>query len=60
MTIGSVEIQTKLMIEELKTICINFGLGGSPGEYKIITQVYLLFAEKKYSGYFPAGSRYYV
>ena len=41
MTIGSVEIQTKLMIEELKTICINFGLGGSPGEYKIITQVFL-------------------
>ena len=41
MDIGSIEIQTKLMIEELKTICINFGLGGSPGEYKIITQVFL-------------------
>ncbi len=37
----SIEIQTKQMIEELKTICINFGLGGSPGEYKIITQVFL-------------------
>lgn len=37
----SITIRTKLMIEELKTICINFGLGGSPGEYKIITQVFL-------------------
>ncbi|MCI9634456.1 MAG: SAM-dependent DNA methyltransferase, partial [Ruminococcus sp.] len=25
----------------MKTICANFGLGGSPGEYKIITQVFL-------------------
>lgn len=29
------------MIDDLKTICANFGLGGSPGEYKIITQVFL-------------------
>ena len=29
------------MIDELKTICANNGLGGSPGEYKIITQVFL-------------------
>ena len=37
----SVTIQTKRMIDDLKTICANFGLGGSPGEYKIITQVFL-------------------
>lgn len=41
MGMESITIQTELMIEELKTICINFGLGGSPGEYKIITQVFL-------------------
>lgn len=29
------------MIDDLKTICANNGLGGSPGEYKIITQVFL-------------------
>lgn len=29
------------MIDDLKAICANFGLGGSPGEYKIITQVFL-------------------
>ena len=37
----SVTIRTKQMIDDLKTICANFGLGGSPGEYKIITQVFL-------------------
>ena len=37
----SVALRTTQMIEDLKTICANFGLGGSPGEYKIITQVFL-------------------
>lgn len=37
----SVTIKTKTMIDDLKTICANFGLGGSPGEYKIITHVFL-------------------
>lgn len=37
----NVTIRTKRMIDDLKTICANFGLGGSPGEYKIITQVFL-------------------
>ena len=37
----SITIQTKRMIDDLKTICAGFGLGGSPGEYKIITQVFL-------------------
>lgn len=37
----NITIRTKRMIDDLKTICANFGLGGSPGEYKIITQVFL-------------------
>ncbi|MCD8017218.1 MAG: type I restriction-modification system subunit M [Oscillospiraceae bacterium] len=41
MQIESVTIRTKRMIDDLKTICANFGLGGSPGEYKIITEVFL-------------------
>ena len=41
MQIESLTIRTKRMIDDLKTICANFGLGGSPGEYKIITQVFL-------------------
>lgn len=55
MQIESITIRTKRMIDDLKTICANFGLGGSPGEYKIITQVFLykylsdkfLYEEKK-------------
>lgn len=41
MQIESITIKTKQMIDDLKAICANFGLGGSPGEYKIITQVFL-------------------
>lgn len=41
MQIESITIKTKQLIDNLKTICANFGLGGSPGEYKIITQVFL-------------------
>lgn len=41
MQIESITIKTKQMIDDLKSICANFGLGGSPGEYKIITQVFL-------------------
>lgn len=41
MQIESVTVRTKKMIDDLKTTCANFGLGGSPGEYKIITQVFL-------------------
>ena len=41
MQIESTTIKTKRMIDDLKAICANFGLGGSPGEYKIITQVFL-------------------
>jgi len=41
MQLENITIRTKRMIDDLKTICANFGLGGSPGEYKIITQVFL-------------------
>lgn len=37
----NITLRTKRMIDDLKTICANNGLGGSPGEYKIITQVFL-------------------
>lgn len=32
---------TKRMIDDLKTVCGNFGLGNAPSEYKIITEVFL-------------------
>ena len=33
--------KTKDLIDALKTICSNYGLGGSADEYKIITEVFL-------------------
>lgn len=33
--------QTRQMIDSLKTICANFGLGNDGNEFKIITQVFL-------------------
>lgn len=55
MTTESITIRTKRMIDDLKSICALNGLGGSPGEYKIITEVFLykylndkfLYAAKK-------------
>lgn len=41
MTTESITIRTKRMIDDLKSICALYGLGGSPGEYKIITEVFL-------------------
>lgn len=32
---------TKRMIDDLKTVCGNFGLGNAPSEYKIITEIFL-------------------
>lgn len=32
---------TKKMIDDLKTVCANFGLGNASSEYKIITEVFL-------------------
>ena len=33
--------KTKTMIDDLKTVCTNFGLGNASSEYKIITEVFL-------------------
>lgn len=33
--------KTKNMIDDLKSVCANFGLGNAAGEYKIITEVFL-------------------
>lgn len=33
--------KTKQMIDEMKTICSNFGLGNASSEYKIITEIFL-------------------
>lgn len=33
--------KTKAMIDDLKTVCANYGLGNASSEYKIITEVFL-------------------
>ena len=35
------EVRTKQLIDSLKAICANYGLGNDAGEFKIITQVFL-------------------
>ena len=40
-TILQFEQQTKALIDELKTVCANYGLGNDGNEFKIITQVFL-------------------
>ncbi len=37
----SITIQTKQMIDNLKAVCANNGLGNAASEYKIITEVFL-------------------
>ncbi|MGS0763934.1 HsdM family class I SAM-dependent methyltransferase [Syntrophomonas curvata] len=41
MQISDIALQTKNMIDDLKAICTNFGLGNASSEYKIITEVFL-------------------
>ncbi|MBE5917869.1 MAG: SAM-dependent DNA methyltransferase [Pseudobutyrivibrio ruminis] len=41
MQMSDITIQTKNMIDDLKAICTNFGLGNASSEYKIITEVFL-------------------
>lgn len=41
MDILLVKQQTKQMIDDLKAVCANFGLGNASSEYKIITEVFL-------------------
>ena len=35
------EKQTKALIDALKSVCANAGLGNDGNEYKVITQVFL-------------------
>ena len=35
------EKKTKALIDDLKSVCANYGLGNDGNEFKIITQVFL-------------------
>jgi type I restriction enzyme M protein len=35
------EMQTKALVDDLKSVCTNYGLGNDGNEFKIITQVFL-------------------
>ncbi len=37
----NITLQTKQMIDNLKAVCTNFGLGNASSEYKIITEIFL-------------------
>lgn len=41
MNTESIIAKTKQMIDDLKTVCANFGLGNASSEYKIITELFL-------------------
>lgn len=41
MVSGGIMTETKKMIDDLKTVCANYGLGNASSEYKIITEVFL-------------------
>lgn len=41
MQLKDITSQTKTMIDDLKAICTNYGLGNASSEYKIITEVFL-------------------
>ena len=41
MTSEVIMAKTKAMIDDLKTVCTNYGLGNASSEYKIITEVFL-------------------
>jgi len=41
MQIAEITANTKSMIDDLKTVCSNYGLGNASSEYKIITEVFL-------------------
>ena len=38
---NNITLQTKQMIDNLKAVCTNYGLGNASSEYKIITEVFL-------------------
>ena len=35
------ERKTRALIDELKSVCANYGLGNDGNEFKIITQIFL-------------------
>ena len=37
----SFEVKTKKLIDDLKSVCANYGLGNDGNEFKIITQIFL-------------------
>ena len=39
--INEITSKTKLLVDDLKSVCANHGLGGDGNEYKIITEVFL-------------------
>lgn len=41
MNTDEIMIKTKAMIDDLKAVCANFGLGNASSEYKIITELFL-------------------
>lgn len=41
MTSEVIMAKTKAMIDDLKTVCANYGLGNASSEYKILTEVFL-------------------
>lgn len=42
MTTEAIIANTKQMIDDLKTVCTNFGLGNASSEYKIITEIFCI------------------
>ncbi|QVY67106.1 class I SAM-dependent DNA methyltransferase [Polaribacter sp. Q13] len=49
MTTQNFETKTKALIDDLKSVCANYGLGNDGNEFKIITQVFLYkFLNDKY------------
>ena len=47
------ETQTKALIDDLKSVCANYGLGNDGNEFKIITQVFLYkFLNDKNEGHY--------
>lgn len=43
------ETQTKALIDDLKSVCASYGLGNSPKEFTVISQLFLYkFLNDKY------------
>ena len=40
-SVSTIMADTKEMIDDLKAVCVHYGLGGASSEYKIITEIFL-------------------